>query len=249
MSYLTTLARPVESTPRTTAPRAHVPAAEPFVEVHREVEAAPPRAALRAPTSTIDRPPGQAASIPHEGPARLPVSPHVSPAVDERKPASIPVVEYRSVPAAADRPESTLEVLSPHETASIVQPRASVPSSALPMPPARVSHEANRTSRRDDHDEAAREREHPPERAATRLPVLPLGHSDETAGRTTAAPGRGKMNVNIGAISLTVKAPTVASPPASPVIAPAAQALPSAAPSRSREGLAFSASRHYLRWN
>lgn len=239
MSYLATLRRPVESTPGVTAPPAHVPAAEPFIEVHREVEAAPSRASSPEPASSIDRPTEQAAS---------------SPAVEGRRPALT-----RSAPAEADRLESTIEGLSPQQAPSpaprsagepspVVQPRASVPTSALSMPSAQVSHEAHRTPHRGDHDEVAHEREQPPERAPTRLSVLPIERGDKAAGRTTASasPGRGKLNVHIGAISLTVKAPTVASPLAAPVIAPA---LPSAAAPRSREGLGFSASRHYLRWN
>ena len=276
MSYLATLARPGEATPRVTAPQAPAPAVEPFVEVHREVEAAPVRAALPEPASTVDRPAQSAPSMPRashasverpvaivEASARPPVLRHALPVVEERGPAAVPVAELLVVSAAAQHAESAIEALSSHEASSlpprgagetshVVRRAAGDANPALSTPAVPISREPGRTLRRDgNRDQAAHEATHWAEHAPTRLPVVPVERSDKAATRPMAytLPGRAKVNVHIGAISLTVKAPAVASLPAAPVIAPVAQALPSSAPPRSREGFGFSASRHYLRWS
>ncbi|MEO8526851.1 MAG: hypothetical protein ABI460_19135 [Caldimonas sp.] len=75
-------------------------------------------------------------------------------------------------------------------------------------------------------------------------------HDDKPDVRGAPAPTtRPAVNVHIGAITLNVKAPATAARAATPVTAPVAPLSPAAVPPRPREGLGFSASRHYLRWN
>ena len=93
----------------------------------------------------------------------------------------------------------------------------------------------------------------PRPRVSSRSTVLSAASTESTdkASRTAAGPSRPErraVQVHIGAIALTVKAPATAAPAVAPAV-PVAAPPPAAVTPRSRDGLGFSASRHYLRWS
>ncbi len=251
MSYLATLARPAETSMRVTTPHAAVPAAATLGEVHEEIAAARPHAAPAGPTSLADRSLEAAHAVPRETRAGVerpmaveaPALPPFSPATGAERGIEVaPVVAApRVAPARAQRPEPAIDMTSVREAASLPLPLATEPS-----PVARIDPHIER-----EHDTSAAERARASMRAASPLPVARVERDDESAARSATPPRarRDRLSVHIGAISLTVKAPAATPPPAAPLVAPVAQALAATAPARSREGLGFSASRHYLRWS
>jgi hypothetical protein len=269
VSYLASLARPAETPTRPAAEPVPAPQAETFGEVHEEIVAATGRVALEASDPGVDRsedrtsPRRHDIEMPVESPAtipeptlRLPVSRQPVPTVSTPVAPSTPVVaESRAAPTAAEAPIPGIDVTPRQEVPSPVARRVSQPAPVVrakteplvsdALPPTSVPRE---TERGPDRDDSAYERT-PPLRPPIALPV----RSEERADRPAvpAAPvsiPRPEVNVHIGAISLTVKAPATAAPAAPPVM-PMAQPLPAAVPRRPREGLGFSASRHYLRWS
>lgn len=273
MSYLATLAGPAQTPGRVTTPHAPLPAAAILGEVHEEIDAAPLHAAPAGAPSLAGLSPQAAPDAPCEARAvveqpiavEAPALPPLSSATgDKRGIDAAPVVEPpRVTPARAQRPEPAIDMTSLREAASLPRPLVSAvpPSprtdvrlspSLAPTRPAPTSQETMGTQRQEREQDASEYRRAAVAgRAVTALPVAWVERDDRSAVRSgpPARPGRDKVSVHIGAISLTVKAPGVAATPTVPVVAPLPQALPAAAPSRSREGLGFSASRHYLRWS
>ncbi|MEP7300219.1 MAG: hypothetical protein ABI699_01725 [Caldimonas sp.] len=78
-------------------------------------------------------------------------------------------------------------------------------------------------------------------RAVARVAVRDPSDAGMHASGTASRPRAAAPQLHIGAIAITVKAPPPPSPAAPPVAAAAAP--------RARDGFAFSASRHHLRWS
>ena len=271
MSYLATLARPAV-TP--TGPAAEPAAARPvetFGEVSEEVVVAPPEVASQAtePQGTrsgdrprsamhdievlVERPAAAAEPSPRSSTTQEPLSTAV-----ERVAPSTPVVaQRREAPAVAEASKPTRDMTSTRVAPSPVARRvmkspAAVPARTEPVA-LQLSTEREPVPGQPDRG-VAREEATFESVPVPRSPMTPSVRSEERAerpaARSTPAPTpRPEVNVHIGAISLTVKAPAAVVPAAPPAALPIPQPLPAAMPPRSREGLGFSASRHYLRWS
>jgi hypothetical protein len=273
VSYLASLARPAEAAIRPAAEPAPAARAETFGEVHEEVFAAPREAASEATEARVDRSGDRVPSVVDTVEVRVAspaaaLEPTTRPRSSNQplRPLAAPVTlstptaaRPRPAPAADDAAKHVIDMTSPREAPSpparrvsepvpVVRAKTEPPTPEPYAPPAPILPAADRGPGREG---PALERTPPLTRASTTtLPVRSREPAHKPAVLAAPAPtSRPEVNVHIGAISLTVKAPAAPAAAARPSSVPMAQPLPAAVPPRSRDGLAFSASRHYLRWS
>ena len=272
MSYLASLARPAEVAIRPAAQPAPAPRVETFGEVHEEVVVAPREVASEAIEARVDRSEDRAPSLLDAAEVRVgsraaalePTS-RAGASQHTLLPVAAPVTPSKPIlaqplgtPIAAEARTAPVHTKSPREASLPPARRVSEPrpvARAEPTPPvseplAPRAPTLRHAERGLGREEPAYERMQPSPHAPPTLPARSEVRLHKPAVPAEPAPtSRPEVNVHIGAISLTVKAPAAAAPPARPAAPPVTQPLPVAVPRRPREGLGFSASRHYLRWS
>jgi hypothetical protein len=272
MSYLASLARPAGVAIRAAAEPAPAPRVETFGEVHEEVAVAPREVASEATEARVDRSGDRGPSVVDsievrvaspvgalEPTSRAGASQHTLPRVAAPVTQSAPILaQPHATPTAAEARTPPVDTTSPREASPPPARRVGEPlpvaragtTPLVPEPFAPRAPAVRHAERGLGRGEPAHERTQPSPRAPT---MLPAGSKERlhkpTVPAEPAPTSRPEVNVHIGAISLTVKAPAAATPAARPAAPPVAQPLPVAAPRRAREGLGFSTSRHYLRWS
>ena len=204
-------------------------------------------AAQAAPASPRSRPGGIQEALPTAAAAR----PEAPPVVMVRREPENPSRSSASkrLPARGGAIVSDPDAPAPAQPSVSLVPRTSTAPLRQGQASLRTESTTARPAERDEPASAS-----PRSRVSPRATVLSVASTENTdkASRSAAGPSRPErraVQLHIGAIALTVKAPATAAAAVAPAVPVAAPPPAAAATPRSRDGLGFSASRHYLRWS